>query len=58
MFSPTLIDPHAVIMWLIDTGTLRLVYVLSPGKHPYAILSHTWEEDEITFQDMTDPGSE
>lgn len=40
-------------MWLIDTQTLRLKYVLSPEKLPYAVLSHTWEEDEVTFQDMT-----
>lgn len=42
-------------MWLINTDTLRLEHVLSPDGHPYAILSHTWEDDEVTFQDMADP---
>ncbi len=29
------------------------------GTHvpPYAILSHTWEDEEVTFQQMTDPKS-
>jgi hypothetical protein len=25
---------------------------------PYAILSHTWEEDEVKFQDIGSPGAE
>lgn len=39
------------MMWLIDTGTLRLKSF--QGKIPrYAILSHTWCPDEITFADF------
>lgn len=41
-------------MWLINTKTLRLEHVLSPDIHPYAILSHTWDDEEVTFQDMAD----
>ncbi|KAL1855229.1 hypothetical protein Daus18300_011230 [Diaporthe australafricana] len=38
-------------MWLIDTETLSLEYFL--GKPPrYAILSHTWGPDEVTFADL------
>lgn len=42
-------------MWLINTESLRLEFVLSPDTHSYAILSHTWEDEEVTFQDMIDP---
>ncbi|KAK1580676.1 LOW QUALITY PROTEIN: uncharacterized protein LY79DRAFT_651327 [Colletotrichum navitas] len=38
-------------MWLIDTQTLKLVEVQGdPQRHSYAILSHTWGGDEVTFQ--------
>ena len=48
--------------WLINTGNFTLREVLDPGEnHPYAILSHTWDEveddclhREVTFQDMRD----
>lgn len=39
-------------MWLIDTSTLRLVDIVDLQGCKYAILSHTWEEDEIDFQEM------
>lgn len=40
-------------MWLINTSTLELEYIVSPELHHYAILSHTWDEgQEVTFQDM------
>lgn len=39
-------------MWLLDTTTIKLKYVLSTENLEYAILSHTWEEDEVTFQDI------
>ncbi|TLD25308.1 hypothetical protein PspLS_05668 [Pyricularia sp. CBS 133598] len=39
-------------MWLINTQTLALEYFISPKKVPYAILSHTWEEEEVTFQEF------
>ncbi|PSR94498.1 heterokaryon incompatibility protein-domain-containing protein, partial [Coniella lustricola] len=37
-------------MRLINTTTLELEEFASPDAHPYAILSHTWEEEEVTFQ--------
>lgn len=39
-------------MWLIDTSNLRLKDILEPQNCKYAILSHTWEEDEVDFQEM------
>lgn len=39
-------------MWLIDTTTLRLEEVVDLQDCKYAILSHTWEEDEVDFQEM------
>lgn len=39
-------------MWLIDTETLQLKQVSDETVHPFAILSHTWEGEEVTFQDM------
>jgi hypothetical protein len=38
-------------MWLINTTTIALESISST---PYAILSHTWGEDEVTFEDMMD----
>ena len=38
-------------MWLLDTDTIKLVHFMDDrqvaGK--YAILSHTWEEQEVTY---------
>jgi hypothetical protein len=39
-------------MRLINTLTLRLEEFFGKRVPPYAILSHRWEEEEITFQDM------
>ncbi|KAI1419318.1 heterokaryon incompatibility protein-domain-containing protein [Xylaria sp. FL1777] len=39
-------------MWLINTTTLRLKQVLDPRNEHYAILSHTWEDDEVSFQEF------
>lgn len=39
-------------MWLIDTAELRLKEVLELQDCKYAILSHTWEKDEVDFQEM------
>ncbi|KAH8901656.1 HET-domain-containing protein, partial [Thozetella sp. PMI_491] len=41
-------------MWLINTLSLQLEFTSSPELQPYAILSHTWEDEEVTFQDMAD----
>lgn len=39
-------------MWLINTRTLKLESFLESAVPPYAILSHTWAEEEVTFSDM------
>jgi hypothetical protein len=39
-------------MWLLDTSTLELRDFVGVAIPPYAILSHTWGEDEVTFRDM------
>ncbi|KAK3695839.1 heterokaryon incompatibility protein-domain-containing protein [Podospora appendiculata] len=41
-------------MWLIETSTLSLKFVQAASDVRYAILSHTWGVEEITFQDMAD----
>ncbi|RWA09760.1 hypothetical protein EKO27_g5350 [Xylaria grammica] len=41
-------------MRLINTRTLRLHEVTEAERAPYAILSHTWEEEEVSFQDFQD----
>ncbi|KAF5004696.1 hypothetical protein FDECE_8807 [Fusarium decemcellulare] len=40
-------------MWLINTETLQLEEFVTPPSN-YAILSHTWEKDEVLFRDMKD----
>ncbi|KAK0380945.1 hypothetical protein CLIM01_01701 [Colletotrichum limetticola] len=37
-------------MWLIDTDSLKLVEVQGDPQEEYAILSHTWGSDEVTFR--------
>ncbi|EPE25292.1 hypothetical protein GLAREA_01204 [Glarea lozoyensis ATCC 20868] len=41
-------------MWLINTSTLKLEFFGDPENQKYAILSHTWEHEEVSFQDMID----
>ncbi|KAI1654407.1 HET-domain-containing protein [Daldinia decipiens] len=43
-------------MWLINTGNHQLEFVNEPEEYTYAILSHTWEDDEVSFQDFQIPG--
>lgn len=38
-------------MRLIDTKTLELLEFWGNKIPEYAILSHIWEKDEVTFQD-------
>ncbi|KAI2627556.1 heterokaryon incompatibility protein-domain-containing protein [Hypoxylon sp. NC1633] len=38
-------------MWLINTRTRQLKEFLGE-RPPYAILSHRWEDEEVTFQDI------
>jgi Heterokaryon incompatibility protein (HET) len=42
-------------MKLINTETLELHEFYLSKIPPYAILSHTWGHDEVTFQDMASP---
>ena len=39
-------------MWLINAQTLRLEEVWDERKARYAILSHRWEDEEVSFRDM------
>ncbi|KAF4337494.1 beta transducin [Fusarium beomiforme] len=39
-------------MWLINTTTIKLERADDVESTPYAILSHTWGDDEVTFEDM------
>lgn len=39
-------------MRLINTATLQLTLFLGNDIPKYAILSHTWEEEEMALQDM------
>lgn len=41
-------------MWLIDTSDFTLVDHHECPVLQYAILSHTWEEEEVSFQDFKD----
>ncbi|KAK8082717.1 HET-domain-containing protein [Apiospora saccharicola] len=45
-------------MWLINIETLELEHVLDHETTEYAILSHTWEDGEVTFQEFRDGGQE
>ncbi|KAI0839133.1 heterokaryon incompatibility protein-domain-containing protein [Hypoxylon sp. FL0890] len=44
-------------MWLINTKTLKLEYIANARRVSYAILSHTWEDDEVSFQTFADLAS-
>jgi hypothetical protein len=44
-------------MWLINTHTFELKFVFAEDAPPYAILSHRWEDEEITFQEMNLKGN-
>jgi hypothetical protein len=39
-------------MWLLDTSSYRLVEINETRKPDYAILSHTWGAEEVTFRDI------
>jgi hypothetical protein len=44
-------------MRLIDIKTLALKEFFGDQIPPYAILSHTWQEEEVSFQDWADQSS-
>lgn len=39
-------------MRLLNVSTLKLQQFFDDKVPPYAILSHTWDEEEVTFQDI------
>jgi hypothetical protein len=39
-------------MWLINASNLSLTEFFDDEIPSYNILSHTWDKDEVTFQDM------
>ncbi|KAK8139168.1 hypothetical protein PG984_002548 [Apiospora sp. TS-2023a] len=39
-------------MWLINTQTFQLVFTPDIPSFGYAILSHTWEAEEVSFQEF------
>lgn len=41
-------------MRLLDTSTYRLHEFNGYDVPPYVILSHRWEDEEVTFQDLRD----
>ena len=41
-------------MWLINAHTWKLEDVWSEEVKTYAILSHRWPEEEVSFKDMQD----
>ena len=42
-------------MWLINAQTLRLEYFQGQAIPDYAILSHTWDDEEVSFADFNTP---
>lgn len=44
-------------MWLIDTTLLTLIGIQGDRQKDYAILSHTWGEDEVTFASFQEYGA-
>jgi hypothetical protein len=44
-------------MWLINATTLKLHQFFGSNIPEYSILSHTWEDEEITFQELALPSS-
>ncbi|TRX98448.1 hypothetical protein FHL15_000522 [Xylaria flabelliformis] len=43
-------------MYLLNVHTRQLQEFIGDRIPPYAILSHTWGEDEVLFQDLSIPG--
>lgn len=41
-------------MWLLTTDTIELKYfqTVDPDYIQYGILSHTWEDEEVSFEEM------
>ena len=43
-------------MYLLNTSTFQLHHFLGDKVPPYVILSHTWGDSEVLFQDLSKPG--
>ena len=41
-------------MWLLNVETYELEHFIDASTPAYAILSHTWEKEEVSFQEMRD----
>lgn len=41
-------------MRLINVLTMRMKEFFDADRPPYAILSHTWDDEEVTYQDFLD----
>lgn len=39
-------------MWLLTTTSLRLEFFHDASRCRYAIVSHTWTDDEVSFQEI------
>jgi hypothetical protein len=39
-------------MWLVNSSTLNLEYFVGSNIPKYAILSHTWEDEEVSLQEL------
>jgi hypothetical protein len=39
-------------MWLINVHTLKLESIVNPETYRYVILSHTWEKEEVSYQEF------
>jgi hypothetical protein len=39
-------------LWLINPQTMKLGFFTDPSYDRYAILSHTWGDEEINFQEL------
>jgi hypothetical protein len=39
-------------MRLLNSTTIKLHEFIGSQIPPYAILSHTWDEEEVSFQDL------
>ncbi|OIW26663.1 HET-domain-containing protein [Coniochaeta ligniaria NRRL 30616] len=50
--TPSSLPYRPSTMRLIKTSTLEMKEFMGDYESRYAILSHTWEKDEITFQEM------
>jgi hypothetical protein len=44
-------------MRLLNVNSLELEEFIGDSVHKYAILSHTWATEEVTFQDWASPAT-